>query len=123
MSVGRYLRGEDRHVGTARVSKIKQQNTKDIYPMDTPLPCDVKVGHVTIRKGVALRTLVMRMQVLYDMAQQRPSRSDIKPLTDEEMYLAIRPLYKTDALANAALSLSKDEYRAIEAATTLRIKT
>lgn len=36
-------------------------------------------------------------------------------LTDEEMYFAIRPLYKTDALANAAVALSKDEYRAIEA--------
>ena len=40
-------------------------------PMDTPLPCDVKVGHVNIRKGVALRTLVARMQVLYDMAQPK----------------------------------------------------
>ena len=37
-------------------------------PMDTPLPCDVTVGHVTIRKGVALRILVTRMKVLYEMA-------------------------------------------------------
>lgn len=37
-------------------------------PMDWPLPCDVKVGHGTIRKGCSLRTLVKRMQVLYDMA-------------------------------------------------------
>ncbi len=86
MNVGRYLRGEDLHVGTTRVSKEKQQSTVDIDPMDTPLPCDVKVGHVTVRKGVALRTLVMRMQVLYDMAQQRPSRSDMTwvGLTEQE---------------------------------------
>ena len=37
-------------------------------PMDTPLPCDVTVGHVTIRKGVALRVLITRMKVLYEMA-------------------------------------------------------
>jgi hypothetical protein len=39
-----------------------------------------------------------------------------KPLTDEQMYLAIRPLFRTDALATSALQISKDEYRAIEAA-------
>lgn len=39
-------------------------------PLDTPLPCDITVGHVTIKKGVPLRTLVTRMQVLYDMARQ-----------------------------------------------------
>lgn len=38
-------------------------------PMDWPLPCDVTVGHGTIGKGCALRTLVARMKVLYDMAQ------------------------------------------------------
>jgi hypothetical protein len=41
-------------------------------PMNTPLPCDVKVGHVVIRKGIALQVLVARMQVLYDMAQPAP---------------------------------------------------
>lgn len=41
-------------------------------PMATPLPCDVKVGHVTMRKGVPLRTLVSRMQVLYEMATAQP---------------------------------------------------
>lgn len=39
-------------------------------PMDWPLPCDVKVGHGTIRKGCSLRTLVLRMQVLYDMTHK-----------------------------------------------------
>jgi hypothetical protein len=37
-------------------------------PMDWPLPCDVTVGHGTMRKGVKLRTLVTRMKVLYEMA-------------------------------------------------------
>lgn len=39
-----------------------------------------------------------------------------KPLTTDQMYAAIRPLFKTDALAEAALSISFDEYQAIEAA-------
>lgn len=37
-------------------------------PMDWPLPCDVTVGHGTMRKGVSLRTLVARMKMLYEMA-------------------------------------------------------
>lgn len=37
-------------------------------PMDWPLPCDVTVGHGTMRKGVSLRILVMRMKSLYEMA-------------------------------------------------------
>lgn len=37
-------------------------------PMDMPLPCDVTVGHGTMRKGVPLRILVRRMKVLYEMA-------------------------------------------------------
>ena len=43
----------------------------------------------------------------------RPQR---KPLTTDQMYAAIRPLFKTDALAEAALSISFDEYQAIEKA-------
>jgi hypothetical protein len=37
-------------------------------------------------------------------------------LTDEEMLDAIRPMYRSDGIAQNALDLSKDEYRAIEAA-------
>jgi hypothetical protein len=37
-------------------------------------------------------------------------------LTDEEMFAAIRPMYRSDGIAQNALDLSKDEYRAIEAA-------
>ena len=42
--------------------------TKPADPMDTPLPCAVTVGHGTIGKGVPLRTLVDRMQLLHEMA-------------------------------------------------------
>lgn len=37
-------------------------------PMDWPLPCDVTVGHGTMRKGVKLRTLVLGMKDLYQRA-------------------------------------------------------
>jgi len=37
-------------------------------PMAWPLPCDVTVGHVTMRQGVKLSTLVLRMKALYQMA-------------------------------------------------------
>ena len=43
-------------------------------PMQWTLPCDVKVGHVTIPKGCALNTLVTRMQVLYEMGVDAPER-------------------------------------------------
>lgn len=76
MNVGRYLRCEDSHTGTARTTKAKKENS----PMDTPLPCDVKVGHVTIRKGVALSVLVARMQVLYDMAQSAMAQPEQEPV-------------------------------------------
>lgn len=58
-----------------------------------------------------------QLQPLYTSPQPPEQR---KPLTDEEMYLAIRPLFRTDALANAALKISKDEYQAIEAAIRAR---
>jgi Lar family restriction alleviation protein len=44
------------------------QQAEPTDPMGWPLPCDVKVGHGTMRKGVPLRTLVARMKVLYEMA-------------------------------------------------------
>lgn len=40
-------------------------------PLDTPLPCDITVGHGTHRKGVKLRSLVTRMQVMYALAGNR----------------------------------------------------
>ena len=52
-----------------------------VDPMDWPLPCDVKVGHGAHAKGTKLRSLVRRMQVLYDMAQAAAP----VPLTDEQI--------------------------------------
>jgi hypothetical protein len=41
-------------------------------PMDWPLPCDVMVGNGTHKKGVPLRSLVARMNVLHGMAKSQP---------------------------------------------------
>lgn len=38
-------------------------------PMDWPLPCDVTVGHGTHKKGAPLRSLVARMNVLFNMSR------------------------------------------------------
>lgn len=38
-------------------------------PMDWPLPCDVVIGHITMRKGLKLSALVKPMQVLYEMTE------------------------------------------------------
>jgi hypothetical protein len=37
-------------------------------PMNTPLPCDIKIGGGTMRKGVRLGTLVLRMEALHKAA-------------------------------------------------------
>lgn len=64
-------------VPTNGVAAVKTKGKNDLLAvptalpgdtMDWPLPCDVKVGHGTMRKGVSLRTLVTRMKVLYELA-------------------------------------------------------
>ena len=57
---------EQRNTAITAIKEALAQPEQE--PMDTPLPCDVTVGHVTIRKGVALRVLITRMKVLYEMA-------------------------------------------------------
>jgi hypothetical protein len=52
----------------AENKRLKNEVPED--PMDWRLPCSVTVGHGTIGKGCKLRTLVMRMQVLYEMAHE-----------------------------------------------------
>lgn len=39
-------------------------------PLDMPLPCDIKIGAGTIKKGCKLSVLVARMNVLYQMAMK-----------------------------------------------------
>lgn len=51
------------------------QVAEPIDSLDTELPCDITVGHVNIRKGCTLRTVVARMQVLYDMALDAANRT------------------------------------------------
>jgi len=55
----------------ARGCKVKHKLSQaPADPLDTPLPCDVTVGHGTHKKGTKLRSLVARMQLLYDDAQR-----------------------------------------------------
>jgi hypothetical protein len=48
----------------------REASTEPSDPMDWPLPCDVKVGAGTIKKGCKLRTLVTRMHMLHRMAME-----------------------------------------------------
>lgn len=57
-------------------------------PLDWPLPCDVTVGHGTMRKGVKLRSLVLRMESLYAMATGQDAKE-----------VATRPLVLREILA------------------------
>jgi len=52
-----------------------------------------------------------------DFAQEHttPPQRPWVGLTDEEMYEAVRPLFRSDWLAQKAVEVSKDEYQAIEA--------
>ena len=66
----------------------------------------------------ALARTVMLDQTSHDTTppqrtEQTPQR---KPLTKEEMFEAIRPLYSSEKDARIAVDISEDEYRAIEAA-------
>ena len=64
-------------------SNMSTQQPAPADPMDWPLPCDVTVGHGTMRKGVSLRTLVTRMKVLYEMATGN-SADEVANRTPEE---------------------------------------
>ena len=71
-----------------------------VFAMDWPLPCDVKVGHVTIGKGVALRTLVARMDALYRLTQARGIADLLEALeavTEQESALREGGPYPDDA--------------------------
>lgn len=51
-----------------QATSASEATAQSADPLDTPLPCDITVGHGTMRKGVKLGTLVLRMKVLYSMA-------------------------------------------------------
>ena len=65
----------------AALAAAPQAPAAPVDPMDWPLPCDVTVGHGTIRKGCKLRTLVLRMQVLYDLSQKVELAAPAAPQT------------------------------------------
>ena len=46
-----------------------------------------------------------------------------KPLTDEQIWNAIRPLTKSDEVCKSLIDVSMDEYRAIEAAHGIKENT
>lgn len=54
--------------------------TQDQEPLpegDAKLPFDVTVGHGTHRKGTSLRSLIRRMQMLYDMAHPKLTQAEM----------------------------------------------
>jgi hypothetical protein len=65
-------------------------------PMDWPLPCDVTVGHGTMRKGVSLRTLVSRMKTLYEMATGNDADAIANRTLEERQALAAKFLAAVD---------------------------
>ncbi|GKS96917.1 hypothetical protein [Acidovorax sp. SUPP2825] len=84
----RYTQGVGKPVGWLPLLGTAPAAPKSVQPADPmgwPLPCGIKVGHVTISKGVALRTLVRRMEVLYSMATGRAAHQDEVP--SEAQYL------------------------------------
>lgn len=60
-------------------------------PMDWPLPCDVKVGHMTMCKGVKLRTLVTRMKVLHETAFGPPPSPEEMADRRARFFSAVQP--------------------------------
>lgn len=52
-------------------------STQPTDPMDWPLPCDVTVGHGTMRKGIPLSALVARMKVLYSMVRELSPKQEL----------------------------------------------
>lgn len=56
-----------------------EQQKGETDPLDMPLPCDITVGHVTMSKGVPLRSLVFRMKALYELAQEAATPHGVPP--------------------------------------------
>lgn len=47
---------------------VKARVVDETDPLETPLPCDVKIGGITHAKGTSLRSLVMRAKKLHEAA-------------------------------------------------------
>lgn len=70
--------------------KEPQAAAEPVDPMDWPLPCDVTVGHGTMNKGVKLRTLVMRMKSLYEMATGQNADEVAGRTMDERLTMGLQ---------------------------------
>jgi len=72
MEILRAIHGDipDAFADSARLAFVHacKESAAAADPMDTPLPCDVKVGNGTHRKGTTLRALVARMKMLHEAA-------------------------------------------------------
>jgi hypothetical protein len=71
-------------------------------------------------KTMDVQLAVAIAKEIQDMVIAPPQR---KPLTKEEMFEAIRPLYYSEKDARGAVDISEDEYRAIEAAHGIKENT
>lgn len=72
-------------------------------PLDTPLPCDIRIGAGTIKKGCKLSVLVHRMNVLYQMAMKTQLGISVAVLPDLESrdFYEVMQAYRT-AILDAA---------------------
>jgi hypothetical protein len=82
-------------------------------PLDWPLPCDVTVGHGTMRKGVKLRTLVARMKALYAMATDKDADAVAERTSAERT--ALHAAFVAQLAAPVAQPLTLDQIGDLEA--------
>ena len=92
----------------------------DITPR--PLQYPLSDYHVAMSEGPLHFTWTDKPhRLVYDLIAAvkyyaAPQLKAPEPLTDEEIYAAIRPLYTSESLARNVLEISIDEYRAVLAA-------
>lgn len=73
----------------------------DRDPLEAPLPCDIKLGHITLRKGVHLRSLVE--------TARRWMPDDMKAAADRDP-LGLQPTREAVFLANLVGDLPSSQY-------------
>ena len=78
-------------------------------PEQEPAACKT-LCELCVKRGYTFCANAVKTTHIYTAPPQR------KPLTKEEMFEAIRPLYSSEMSARIAVDYSEDEYRAIEAA-------
>jgi type IV secretory pathway protease TraF len=101
-----------------KVLKQAIEALESYYGYMAPLTKEVGGRRVPIEQSTTDkvgRAIASLNQTISHLKKQAP-KSEWVGLTDEEMLAAIRPLYTSDSVAQNALEISKDEYRAIEAA-------